>query len=196
METEMFVQFKEHSVEAVNAAVLTTKCLQISAGFLYAEGDNTKGELIHDEKIFALESIVEESGGAPVLVAYTFKSDLVRLRKAFPRGRVLDQNEKTIKDWNDCKIPILFAHPQSAGHGINLQHGGNIIVFFNISWGMEEHTQIIERLGPVRQMQAGYDRPVFIYYILARGTIDELVLERLESKRSVQDILLEAMKAR
>ena len=132
----------------------------------------------------------------PVLVAYHFKSDLARLLKAFPQGRQLDKNPQTIRDWNAGKIPVLFAHPASAGHGLNLQDGGNIIVFFGINWNLEEHLQIIERIGPTRQLQAGYDRPVFIYRIVARDTVDELVLERLETKREVQDILMAAMKRR
>lgn len=196
MEKELYVEIAKQQVEAFNAASMTIKCLQIAAGALYVEGSNDKWEIIHDEKIAALESVIEEAAGAPVLVAYNFRSDLSRLMRAFPRGRVLDQNEKTVKEWNEGKIPILFAHPASAGHGLNLQHGSNIIAFFNISWNLEEHLQVIQRLGPVRQMQSGYNRPVFIHYILARDTIDEQVMERLQTKRKIQDILLDAMKAR
>ena len=130
----------------------------------------------------------------PVLVAYHFRSDLTRLRKAFPAGRHLDKDPQTIRDWNAGRIPVLFAHPASAGHGLSLQDGGNILVFFSLNWNLEEHLQIIERIGPTRQMQAGYDRPVFIHYLVARDTIDELVLARIETKREVQDLLLEAMK--
>jgi len=132
----------------------------------------------------------------PVLVAYNFKSDLARLLKAFPQGRHLDKNPATIVDWNAGKIPVLFAHPASAGHGLNLQDGGNILVFFSPNWNLEEHLQIIERIGPTRQLQAGYDRPVFIHRIIARNTVDELVLERLTTKRRVQDVLLDSMKKR
>lgn len=196
MEKRFFLEIKGHEVEAVNAAVKSGKCLQIANGAAYVEGSNEKYEIIHDEKIYALESIIEESAGMPVLVVYTFRSDLDRLRRSFPRGKVLDQNEKTIKDWNLGKIPVLFVHPQSAGHGLSLQHGSNIIAFFSINWDLENHDQVRARLGVDRQAQSGYDRPVFEHYILARNTIDELVMERLESKRSVQDILLEAMKAK
>jgi len=132
----------------------------------------------------------------PVLVAYNFKSDLARLQKHFPQGRHLDKNPQTIKDWNAGQIPVLFAHPASAGHGLNLQDGGNILVFFGLNWNLEEHLQIAERIGPTRQMQSGHDRPVFIHRIIMRDTVDELVLERLESKREVQDILMAAMKRR
>jgi SNF2 family DNA or RNA helicase len=93
-------------------------------------------------------------------------------------------------------VPILFAHPASAGHGLNLADGGNILAFFGVNWNLEEHMQIIERIGPMRQKQAGHDRPVLVYPILARDTVDEVVMERLSSKRSVQEVLLEAMKSR
>ena len=151
---------------------------------------------VHDAKLEALESIIEEANGAPVLVAYNFKSDLTRLQKAFPKARVLDSNPQTIDDWNAGKIDLLFAHPASAGHGLNLAEGGNILVFFGVNWNLEEHQQIIERIGPMRQKQAGLDRPVFVHLILARATVDYMVLDRLRGKRSVQDILLEAMKRR
>jgi len=197
MEKEMFTALDTgHTVEAFNAAAKTVKCLQIANGAMYVGEGSTDWKEVHKAKIEALESIIEEASGMPVLVAYNFKSDLARLLKAFPQGKHLDKNTQTIRDWNDGKIPILFAHPASAGHGLNLQDGGNILVFFAVNWNLEEHLQIIERIGPTRQMQAGHDRPVFIHRILARGTVDELVLERLETKREVQDILMAAMKRR
>jgi SNF2 family DNA or RNA helicase len=132
----------------------------------------------------------------PVLVAYHFRSDLDRLLLAFPKGRVLDKKPSTIREWNAGKIPVLFAHPASAGHGINLQDGGNIVAFFGHNWNLEEYQQLIERIGPTRQKQAGHNRPVFVYHIVARDTVDEIVMERRESKREVQDLLLDAMKRR
>ena len=194
MENEMFIELSDSiEVEAFNAASKTMKCLQIASGSLYTD-ENGAWQAIHDLKIQALESIIEEAAGMPVLVSYHWKSDLERLLKAFPQGRHLDKNPKTISDWNKGKIPVMFAHPQSAGHGLNLQDGGNILVFFSHWWNLEEYQQIIERIGPTRQAQAGHDRPVFIYHIVAKGTMDEVVMERRESKREVQDLLMEAMK--
>jgi SNF2 family DNA or RNA helicase len=197
MEKEMFTSLDTgHEVEAFNAAAKTQKCLQIANGAMYVGEGAIEWTELHKAKLEALDSVVEEASGMPVLVAYHFKSDLARLLKAFPQGRQLDKNPQTIRDWNAGKIPVLFAHPASAGHGLNLQDGGNIIVFFGLNWNLEEHLQIIERIGPTRQLQAGYDRPVFIHRIIARDTVDDMVLERLETKRAVQDILMDAMKRR
>lgn len=196
MEKQMFTELDSgHEIEAFNAASRTIKCLQIANGAAYTEG-NTEWQDVHDQKLQALESVVEEANGMPVLVAYHFKSDLARLKKHFPKGRELDKNPKTLTDWNKGKIPLMFAHPQSAGHGLNLQDGGNILVFFAHWWNLEERLQVIERIGPTRQLQAGHDRPVWIHNIIARKTVDELVIERVNTKREVQDILMGAMRRR
>jgi SNF2 family DNA or RNA helicase len=199
MEDEMFLEIQGHDVEAFNAASRTMKCLQLANGAIYVGDPDAPGErqwkAVHEEKLLALESIVEEAAGAPVLVAYHFKSDLARLMGHFPKARVLE-SDADVDDWNAGKIPVLFAHPASAGHGLNLQHGGNIIVFFGHNWDLEQFDQIVERIGPMRQLQSGYERPVFIYHIVARKTVDELVMQRRDSKRAVQDLLLEAAKRR
>ena len=194
MENTMFAEIADKGVEAFNAAGSGNKCQQIASGAVYMD-DKKNWEVVHDEKIRALESIIEEAAGMPVLVAYNFRHDLERILKAFPQARVLDKNPQTIKDWNAGKIPMLLAHPASAGHGLNLQYGGNILVYFSIDWNLELHEQIFERIGPVRQLQAGFDRAMFVYYIIARGTVeDEMIMPRLESKASVQDILTRAMR--
>jgi len=195
MEEEMFTIINSEGVEAANAAVRTQKCLQMANGALYVD-DGGNWEEIHDAKLEALDSVIEEANGAPVLVAYNFKHDLKRLQARFRQGRVLDADPNTIRDWNAGRVPLLFAHPASAGHGLNLADGGNIMAFFGVNWNLEEHMQIIERIGPMRQKQAGYNRPVFIYPILARNTVDDMVMNRLSSKKSVQEVLLEAMKSR
>lgn len=202
MEREMFIQIEEHEIEAFNAASRTQKLLQLASGAIYldpeADNDNhpkaREWKTVHDEKLDALEDIIEEANGAPVLVAYHFRSDLARLLKRFKQARRLDDNPETIREWNAGEIPVLLSHPQSAGHGLNLQYGGNILVFFSHNWNLEDRLQIIERIGPVRQMQAGLDRPVFIHNIIARSTADEMVIERVKSKAEVQDLLKAAMK--
>lgn len=180
-------------IDAVNAAARTMKCLQVASGAIYTD-DRGAWAPLHDEKIEALRSIIEEAAGAPVLVAYQWKSDAERLLKAIPGARLLDKDPATIRAWNQGKIPVLLAHPASAGHGLNLQDGGNILVFFSQWWDLEQYQQIVERIGPTRQAQAGHPRPVFIYHIVAKGTVDEAVAWRRSNKRSVQDALLAYMK--
>lgn len=202
MEKEMYTEIEGRGVEAFNAAAKTQKLLQIASGAVYVDPDadsdfhpkSKDWKEVHDLKIQALEEIVEEAGGAPVMVAYHFRSDLERLMRAFPKAVHLDSNPKTEDDWRAGKIPILLAHPASAGHGLNLQDGGNILVYFSHDWNLENRLQILERIGPVRQLQSGYDRPCFVYNIIAEDTVDELVLERIATKDSVQNILLRAMK--
>jgi SNF2 family DNA or RNA helicase len=193
MENDMFAELEEAGIEAFNAAAKTIKCLQLANGAVYTDHAGNWEE-VHDAKLDALDSVIEEANGAPVLVAYHFKSDLARLQRRYPKGRVLDAKSDTIRDWNAGRVPLLFAHPASAGHGLNLAEGGNILVFFSLNWNLEEHLQIIERIGPMRQAQAGLKRPVFVHYIMARNTVDNMVLGRLQSKKSVQEILLEALK--
>lgn len=196
LERELFTTLSTgEEISAVNAAAKTMKCLQAANGALYTD-DRGAWRPLHDAKIEALRSIVNEAAGMPVLVAHHFKSDLVRLQRAFPEGRALDTKPQTIDDWNAGRIPLLFAHPASAGHGLNLQFGGNIVAFFGLWWDLEQHEQIIERIGPARQVQAGLNRPVYVHRIVARRTVDELVLQRLKTKASVQSVLLDAMKER
>lgn len=195
MEKDMFAQIEEHGVEAFNAASRTDKCAQLANGAVYVT-DKKDWRETHEEKLLALESVIEESAGRPVLVAYNFKSDLARILQRFKQAKVLDANPATEAQWNAGKIPILVAHPASAGHGLNLQDGGDTVVFFGHSWNLEHYQQMIERIGPVRQLQSGHPRPVFVHHIVARDTVDELMIARRESKREVQDVLLEAMNRR
>lgn len=202
MERKLFTEIEGSPVEAVNAASRTNKCLQIANGAVYLTPDVTDDEAprsgawkeVHDVKIQALESIINEAAGANLFVVYNFRSDLERLLRAFPQGRHLDKNPQTIRDWNAGKIPLLFSHPASAGHGLSLQDGGHHIAFFGNSWDLEHYLQVLERLGPVRQLQSGYNRHVYIYYIIARDTVDEDIMARRRSKKSVQDTLLDAMR--
>jgi SNF2 family DNA or RNA helicase len=202
MERDFFTEIEGEGVEAFNSAAKSAKLLQISSGFIYHNLDGSEGPSddrlppwtpVHDAKLEALESVVVEAAGAPVLVAYHFKPDLARILARFKQARQI-KTKKDEDDWNAGRIPIGVMHPASGGHGLNLQHGGNIICFYSHWWSLENRQQIIERIGPVRQMQAGYNRPVFIYDLVARGTLEEDVLERHRSKASVQDILMAAFK--
>lgn len=195
MEKRMFLELEHdlgvHEVEAVSAAGRTSKCLQLANGAIYYDKERSWQE-VHNAKLDALESIVEEANGMPVLVSYQFVSDFERIKRAFPKAKGID--ETTEAEWNAGHVPMLVCHPASAGHGLNLQLGSNILVDFSSGWNLEHDDQIIERIGPMRQYQSGLDRPVYRYRIMATDTVDMLVKERRASKRSVQAILLESMK--
>lgn len=191
MEREMFIELETASVEAFNTASMTIKCLQLANGAIFT--DKTAFEIVHDAKLEALDSIIEEWNGAPIIVAYHFRHDLQRLKKRYPQAREL-KSKRDEDAWNAGQIPILLLHPESAGHGLNLQDGGNVLVFFGHWWALEAYQQIIERIGPVRQLQSGHQRNVFIYHLLATGTLDFEVMERRKGKATVQELLLAAMK--
>jgi len=192
MERDFFAEIGGVEIEARNAAAKSMKLLQLASGCVL---DNAHvATEVHTAKIEALRSVIEEANGAPVIVAYHFKADLARLGKAFPIAEEL--TEKNLGRWNAGEIPILLLHPQSAGHGLNLQDGGNILVFFSNTWNLEHRMQTIERIGPTRQLQSGHPRPVYVYDLVAERTLDEVVLERHKTKREVQDLLLEAVRAR
>lgn len=193
MERYLYTELERGVVNAANAGVKVGKLLQFANGAVYHEDHSWSH--VHDEKIEALKSVIAEAAGAPVLVAYQYRSDLERLVAAFPKARVLDRNDKTIEqDWNSGGVDLMLAHPKSAGHGLNLQHGGNILVYFGQGWDLEDFEQILERIGPVRQMQAGLNRPVWVYHIKARGTQDVRAQAVRDGKMSVMDALTDAMK--
>ena len=195
LERELFAQLQDgQEIEVFNAAALTNKCLQVANGAAYTEYPNWSA--VHDAKLEALKSIQHESGGMPLLVAYQFKSDVERILKAFP-GAVELRTKDGMARFRAGDAPIGLAHPKSMGHGIDgLQHVTNILVRYGHDWNLGERMQMLERIGPMRQLQAGFERAVFVYDIVAKDTIDEDVIESHVAKRSVQDALLNAMKRR
>jgi SNF2 family DNA or RNA helicase len=195
MAKDFYTRLGNAEIEAVHAADKSAKLLQLASGTIWTDTKERVWADVHDQKLEALDSIIEEAAGMPVLVAYQWVPSLKRILKAFPKARFLDDKLETQKAWNRGDIPILVAHPASAGHGLNLQDGGNILVYFDQWWNLEEHDQILERIGPMRQKQSGNDRPVFVYYIIARRTEDERVMLRRETKRSVMDLLMENLRA-
>lgn len=201
MEQDLFAELDAGKVEAANAAAKTQKCLQIAGGAVYVtdeDGEPTKEwEAVHTAKLEALESIFDELNGAPLLVAYQYQHDRERILKKFPSAVALAKGERgnrQIEAWNRGEIHMLLVHPASAGHGLNLQDGGHHLAFFNLTWNYEHYAQVIERIGPVRQFQAGHPRPVFVYQIQAENTLDQVVQARVEGKAGVQDLLMEYCK--
>lgn len=175
-------------IEAVSAAVLANKLLQWCNGALYTDDKGNWAE-VHKVKVEALADLIEQNEGENILVAYNYKTDLERLQKAFPQGRALDKNPQTVIDWNNGEIPLLFAHPASAGHGLNLQRGGSMIVWFGLNWSLELYQQFNARLH-----RQGQDKPVRIIHIVAEGCIDERVMAVLADKDAQQSKLLNALK--
>lgn len=189
MERDAVLELGETEITAASAAAVTTKLLQLANGAVYDEG--RKVTQVHDQKLARLEELVEEAAGRPVLVFYSYQHDRDRIKA---RLGALVRELKTpedIRDWNDGKIEVLLAHPASCGHGLNLQEGGDIIVWFGLSWSLEQYQQANARLH--RQGQTGSVR---IYHLTATGTVDEDVLKVLEGKGQTQEEFLRALKAR
>lgn len=190
LEREKILEFEDQDVAVIakNAAALTQKLLQYSNGAAY---DDSQGvQYFHDEKIKALEEIVEEANGQPILVFYSFKHDAERIKKKFKDVKTLD-DEDAIYHWNNGDIPLLIAHPASAGHGLNLQDGGHIIVWFGLTWSLENYLQANARLH-----RQGQENTTIIHHIMAEDTHDERVYDVLQGKDEGQNALLNAIKAR
>ena len=187
MKSDFLIAYKGGEILAVNAAVQIGKLMQIANGNVYDE----EGEYVrcHREKFDALEEIVDSTND-PVLIAYNFKSDLAELRLLFPDAEVIGKDPTVIDRWNAGEIPILFAHPASAGHGLNLQKGGNVIVWFGLTWSLELYQQFNARLH-----RQGQDKPVRIFHILTKDTADKAVLEALTTKKDTQDTLLSVVES-
>lgn len=197
MEAELFAEIETHEVEVFNAGGKSNKCLQIGSGAVYVDTETKQWVEVHDEKIEALRSIVAETNGESILVSYQFIPERDRILKAFPKAVMLDKGNKVENAWREGRVPMLVVHPASAGHGLNLQDGGRILVDFSTGWNLEYDEQVIERIGPTRQLQSGHDRAVFRYRIIAEDTIEaDSTLPRIRTKASVQESLKNAMKKR
>lgn len=188
-EKELFAEFDGEEVEALSAATLAGKLLQFCNGAMYHDEHKNFVEL-HSLKLEALEEIIEDNKGETILVAYNYQHDLSRLKARFPSAVVLDKEQSTIDRWNRGEIPLLLAHPQSASHGINLQHGGCLCVWFGLTWSLGQYLQFNARLH-----RQGQTRPVRIIHLIAEGTIDERVMTVLGEKDAVQNNLLKALKS-
>lgn len=188
LEKELVLSIDETDIVANTAASLSGKLLQMANGAVYDE--NKEVVHIHDEKLDALEEIIDCNAGKSVMVFYYFKHDLARLKERFPNAKELDTADD-IHDWNAGKIPLLLVHPASAGHGLNLQHGGHIVVWFGLTWSLELYQQANKRLH-----RPGQSEPVMIHHLVARGTIDEDVMRALKDKSVGQDTMMDAVKAR
>lgn len=192
LEKDLVIELGENDITAANAAVLTNKLLQMSNGAIYSENHDVVE--IHEEKLKALLDIIEAANGKPVLIFYSFKHDFDRI-VSFLKSKKINAiglgGSDDIKKWNNGELPILLIHPASAGHGLNLQYGGNIIVWFGLTWSLELYQQANARL-----YRQGQKESVIIHHLICKGTVDEDVMKALGNKEVNQNMLLEAVKAR
>ena len=185
---EMVVQISEQEeIDAVNAASLSGKLLQMANGAVYDEDKRVLR--IHEKKLDALEDLIEAANGKPVLIAYWYKHDLERIKERFNVREIL--NDQDIRDWNNGKIDVAVIHPASAGHGLNLQQGGSTMIWFGLTWSLELYEQANARL-----YRQGQNETVVIHHIITKGTIDEDVMLALKRKEKMQSALIDAVKAR
>lgn len=175
-------------IDASSAATLSSKLSQLASGFLYDE--EKRIHEVHKHKVEALKDIIEEAQGEPILIAYWYKADLKRILSEVPNAKELNSSND-FDEWNKGKIEVALIHPASAGHGLNLQSGGNVICWYGITWSLELYEQTIGRL--YRQGQK--NSSVIVRHILTRGTIDEKVIKALREKDTTQKALIDAIKA-
>lgn len=184
---DMILSLGDKEIDAVNAAALSGKLLQMANGAVYDDEKNSL--LIHNKKLDALENLIEGANGKPVLIAYWFKHDLERIKRRFNVREI--KTSKDILDWNDGKVDVAVIHPASAGHGLNLQRGGSTLIWFSLTWSLELYLQSNARLH-----RQGQKNTVVIHHIITKDTIDEDVMKALSRKGKVQAELIDAVKAR
>lgn len=187
LEKDMLVPYEDGDIDAVNAAGLSNKLMQMANGAVYDEKGAVKH--IHDRKLEALEDLVEAANGKPVLVAYWYKHDLARIRERL--GVVELDAVEDFRKWNAGEIPVAVIHPASAGHGLNLQAGGSTLIWFGLTWSLELYQQMNARLW-----RQGQKETVVIHHLIAKETLDERVMEALEKKDCGQSALVDAVRAR
>lgn len=188
LERDYVLTYPDAAVVAASAAALTGKLLQLANGAVYDEHRGVRE--LHEAKLDALQDVIEAANGKPVLVYYAYRHDLDRLRRRFPQAREL-RTADDIEAWNSGQVPMLLVHPASAGHGLNLQDGGHIAVWFGLTWSLELYQQANARLYRQGQMER-----VIVHHLVAEGTVDEDIMRVLTGKTFTQDALLEALKAR
>lgn len=187
-ERDLVLELKDKIIDAVNGAVLTAKLLQFASGAVYDK--QQVAHEIHDEKIEELKSLIDETLDQPVMVAYWFRSSLNRLRKAFPEAVVMDREGKREASWNRREHKIMLVHPQSVGHGMNLQHGGHHLVVFDLFYSLELFTQLIGRLD-----RPGQTHTVMVHILSAMGTMDETVALKLRYLQNAEDAMFQRLQA-
>lgn len=186
LEREYVTELKGEKITALSAAAVSNKLLQLANGAVYDE--NKKAIPVHSAKLNALKEIVDANEGNPILVFYNFKHDKSRILEIFKNAKEL-KSADDVREWNAGKIEMLIAHPASAGYGLNLQAGGHIIVWYGLTWSLEQYQQANARLD-----RQGQKEPVIIHHLIAKGTIDEMVMRALKRKENGQEAMMSAIK--
>lgn len=191
-ENEFFMELDDQEIEAFNAGAKSVKCRQLANGACYIDEQRENWITLHDEKLDHTEEILTELNGRPLLLFYQFKHDLARLCERFPMAEILDRRNTAakVKKWNESKIPLLICHPQTAGHGLNLQYGGNHILWFSLPWSLEQYEQAVHRL--LRNGQKG--ESVINHRLITRNTVEEAMVSALARKGAGQERLRQAVK--
>lgn len=184
---EMVMTIQEKEIDAINAASLSNKLIQLANGSIYDK--DKKFYEVHNKKLDKLEEIIESANGKPVLVAYWFKADKERIEKRFKVREIKTADD--IKQWNKGMIDLALIHPASAGHGLNLQSGGSTLVWFSLTWSLELYQQTNARL-----YRQGQKDTVVIHHLITKNTIDEDIMKSIKRKDKTQEALMKAVKAR
>lgn len=188
MKKEYVVRFGDERIIAQNAGAVTSKLQQMASGFAYNRGANVESIWFSTHKFDRLAELLEENQRANTIVAYSYLEELAELKRRFPHAQTMD-DEGVIDRWNRGEVELLLVHPKSAGHGLNLQHGGCHMVFLSLPWSLELYEQTVGRLH-----RSGQTHDVWVYVMLTDKTIDERIWGALHDKRSVSDLALEELK--
>jgi SNF2 family DNA or RNA helicase len=199
MKKDFVIEFKDVEITAVNAGVVTGKLQQMASGFIYkteTTASDTPGKMnvsntpvwFSSHKFDMLDELIEENQHDNTIIVYNYVEELAELKRRYPHAQTIN-DPKAIERWNDGKIELLLIHPKSAGHGLNLQHGGNKMVFVSLPWSLELYEQTVGRLH-----RSGQKHDVWVYLLLTNKTIDLRIWDALKDKRAISDIALEELK--
>jgi hypothetical protein len=199
MKKDYVIEFQDKKITAVSAAVVTGKLQQMASGFIYqteTTASNTPGRMnvtqtpmwFSHHKFDLLDELLQENQRANTIIVYNYIEELAELKRRYPNAQTINDT-KAIERWNDGKIELLLIHPKSAGHGLNLQHGGCKMVFVSLPWSLELYEQTVGRLH-----RSGQKHDVWVYLLLTNKTIDQRIWDALKDKRAISDIAIEELK--
>jgi SNF2 family DNA or RNA helicase len=184
MKKDFVVELGTDTAIALNAAVVTQKLQQMASGFVYAPEPHWLG--FH--KFNALDDLLDENQHANTIVVYQYQEELAELKRRYSQLVTLD-DDNAIGRWNAGSVRLLAVHPKSAGHGLNLQHGGHHMVFLSLPWSLELYEQTVGRLH-----RSGQSRDVWVYLLMAKDSVDEKIWGALHDKRAIAEVALESLK--